>query len=251
MADVPASETVDTRDDQPILRVSRLAVFYGNGACGVHDFDLNVRAGEIVALLGRNGAGKSSTLRGIAGVLRSERMRITGSVMVGNTDVVGRTPMYTSRHGLTLVPERNKVFPDLTVEEHLRLVGGRRAGETPCAFEALEGLKMRKGGLLSGGERQMLALEMAWRSKPKILLIDELSLGLAPIIVRNLMAHLKKLVVEQSIATVVVEQDAPAAMAIADRLCVLRDGALAWSGTPEELDTAALISDYVGSDLAR
>ena len=236
-----------TRRSVPVLRVADLDVRYSNGACGITSFELAAAPGEIVAILGRNGAGKTSALRGIAGVLKSERIAVRGSVWLGDEQVSGRPPAHTFKRGMVLVQERQKVFAALTVDEHLDLVAGRGTpGGARCFFEALDRRRSSKAGFLSGGERQMLALEVAFRSKPKVLLIDELSLGLAPILVAQLMKRLTELARSEQVATVIVEQDAPAALAVADRLCILRDGTVAWSGLSSDVDRESLISHYVG-----
>jgi branched-chain amino acid transport system ATP-binding protein len=237
----------DAHRSASVLRVADLEVRYSNGARGVKSFELAAAPGEIVALLGRNGAGKTSALRGMTGALRSERIVIRGSVWLGDEQVCGKPPMNTFKRGLVLVQERQKVFAALTVDEHLDLVACRGTpARTPCFFEPLDRRRSSKAGFLSGGERQMLALEVAFRSKPKVLLIDELSLGLAPILVSQLMGRLRELARSEQIATVIVEQDAPAALAVADRLCILRDGTVAWSGLSSDVDRESLISHYVG-----
>src|SRR5271163_871421 len=152
-----------TEGTGPLLEVEHLQVVYPNGARGVQDVSLTVREAEIVAVLGRNGAGKTSILRGIAGFLRSEHAAVAGRVALSGHDIGGSTPMRTFRRGVMLVPERDKVFSALTVADHLRLAAGRGAGrggagKDPCAFSALDRLRESKAGLLSGGERQMLAL---------------------------------------------------------------------------------------------
>jgi ABC-type branched-subunit amino acid transport system ATPase component len=231
-----------------LLTVDDLTVTYSNGARGVDGISLAVGEGEIVAVLGRNGAGKTSLLRGIAGFLASEHTAVSGRVRLGGADVSGARPGRSFRHGILLVPERDKVFPDLTVAEHLRLAtrGGARVAD-PCAFGDLDRLRASKAGLLSGGERQMLALEMAWRNAPKVLLVDEASLGLAPIAVRNLMERLRAIARERRTALVAVEQDASVALRLADRVYVINHGRVIWTGPSSATSAAGLAREYLGT----
>jgi branched-chain amino acid transport system ATP-binding protein len=233
---------------RPLLEVEHLEVVYPNGARGVQDVSLTVRESEIVAVLGRNGAGKTSILRGIAGFLRSEHATVGGRVALSGDDISGSTPMRTFRRGVMLVPERDKVFSALTVADHLRLASRRRdAGKDPCAFPALDRLRPAKAGLLSGGERQMLALEVAWRNDPKLLLVDEASLGLAPIAVKNLMEQLRAVARERGTALIAVEQDASVALRLADRVYVIDHGGCVWEGLSSEASAAGLARQYLGT----
>jgi len=238
----------DAGGGRPLLEVENLQVTYSNGARGVQDVSLTVREAEIVAVLGRNGAGKTSILRGIAGFLRSEHTQVTGRVTFGDKDIAGATPMRTFARGVMLVPERDKVFSALTVEDHLRLASrGRIAVKDPCAFPALDKLRQAKAGLLSGGERQMLALEVAWRNDPKLLLVDEASLGLAPIAVKSLMERLRTVARERGTALIAVEQDASVALRLADRVYVVNHGEVAWEGPCSETSGVALARQYLGT----
>jgi branched-chain amino acid transport system ATP-binding protein len=233
---------------RPLLEVEHLQVVYPNGARGVHDVSLTVREAEIVAVLGRNGAGKTSILRGIAGFLRSEHAAVAGRVALSGRDISGSTPMRTFRRGVMLVPERDKVFSALTVADHLRLAarhGG--GGKDPCAFPALDRLRESKAGLLSGGERQMLALEVAWRNDPKLLLVDEASLGLAPIAVKSLMERLRVIARERGTALIAVEQDASVALRLADRVYVIDRGETVWEGLSSQASAAGLARQYLGT----
>jgi branched-chain amino acid transport system ATP-binding protein len=233
---------------RPLLEVEHLEVVYPNGARGVQDVGLTVHESEIVAVLGRNGAGKTSVLRGIAGFLRSEHATVGGRVSLSGDDISGSTPMRTFRRGVMLVPERDKVFSALTVAEHLRLATRRRdAGRDPCAFPALDRLRQAKAGLLSGGERQMLALEVAWRNAPKLLLVDEASLGLAPIAVKSLMEQLRVIARERGTALIAVEQDASVALRLADRVYVIDHGGCVWEGLSSEASAAGLARQYLGT----
>jgi ABC-type branched-subunit amino acid transport system ATPase component len=201
-----------------LLRVSDLRVTYPNGAVGVDGVSLQVESGTILAVLGRNGAGKTSLLRAIAGFLRSEHVTISG----------------------------HREFPGLKVEEHLRLVGGADGSGSYLSFEAIDRRANSKAGMLSGGERQMLALMMAVRQNPRLLLVDELSLGLAPVIVKELMESLRRFVDQTGVPIVLVDQDASAALRIADRVAVIDRGRIAWEGASGETTAAAVSSQFLG-----
>ncbi|MCU1621125.1 MAG: Branched-chain amino acid transport ATP-binding protein LivF [Modestobacter sp.] len=234
--------------DGPLLDVRDLSVVYANGAHGGNGVDLSVRAGEIVAVLGRNGAGKTSLLRGIAGFLPSEHIVVHGHVVINGVDLAGRDPMRSFRQGIVMVPERDKVFAALTVVEHLRLATrGGQDPNSPCMFGALDRLRGRQAGLLSGGERQMLALETAFRNDPKLLLVDEASLGLAPVIVKELMSRLREIATERNTAVIAVEQDASAALRLADRLYVMNHGRVVWEGLAQDATAADLAAEYLGT----
>jgi branched-chain amino acid transport system permease protein len=232
-----------------LLEVHDLSVTYSNGARAVRSVTLSVAPGEIICVLGRNGAGKTSTLRGIGGFLRSERVTVRGSVQMDGKELAGASPARSFGRGIVLVPERDKVFSGLTVDEHLRLTAtyGDTRPEDPCAFEALDALRGRRAGLLSGGERQMLALEVAWRSHPRLLLVDELSLGLAPVIVKGLMVNLRELARERNTAMILVEQDAGAALRTADRVYVIRHGEVAWQGASADTSPREVATHYLGT----
>jgi branched-chain amino acid transport system ATP-binding protein len=246
--DTQAASGPDDRPGlRPLLEVERLEVTYPNGARGVQGVSLTVQEGEIVAVLGRNGAGKTSILRGIAGFLRSEHATVAGRVALSGAEITGSTPMRTFRRGVMLVPERDKVFSALTVADHLRLATRRGTGKDPCAFPALDRLRPAKAGLLSGGERQMLALEVAWRNDPRLLLVDEASLGLAPIAVKNLMEQLRVIARERGTALIAVEQDASVALRLADRVYVIDHGETVWEGLSSEASAGALARQYLGT----
>ncbi|MGI5200181.1 ABC transporter ATP-binding protein [Spirillospora sp. CA-108201] len=258
-AQTPAAGTEQDRGDRRApgegvsgLTVSDLRVVYPNGAIGVDGVSLDVRPGRITAVLGRNGAGKTSLLTGLAGFLRSERVAVTGSARLGGVDVAGVGPARSNRAGLVLVPERDKVFPSLKVSENLALVtpkaapGGTGLGALATAFPVIERRADSAAGMLSGGERQMLALAMAMVQRPRALLVDELSLGLAPVIVKQLMTALKAMADELGLPVLLVEQDAVAAMKVADDLYVLDRGRIAWQGPTGETSAAELGRRYLG-----
>ena len=230
-----------------MLGVSKLRVTYSNGARGLTDVSFDVAPGEIVAILGRNGAGKTTTLRAVGGFLRSEHVSVSGSVSLEGHDITGSTPMSTFRKGIVLVPERDKVFSALRVSEHLQLAAAHGwKADDPCAFEPLERLRNSRAGLLSGGERQMLALEVALRNNPKLLLVDEASLGLAPVIVKDLMNRLRAIATDRGTSMVVVEQDAAAALRVADRVYVISRGEVVWQGAADATSATDLGAQYLG-----
>jgi branched-chain amino acid transport system permease protein len=243
-----AGATEETEGVEPALLEVRDLHVYRSGASAVDGVDLTVRPGEVVAILGRNGAGKTSTLRGISGFLLTERSRVTGSIRFGGRDIRGLPPMATARLGLILVPEREKVFPNLSVAEHFRVITAQKSDvdEVFAIFPQLERRAQSKAGLLSGGERQMLALAVAFCMHPKLLLVDELSLGLAPAAIARLTAALKEYQKRTGVAILLVEQNVSAAMELADRLYILEAGRVEAVGRPSELSEATLMTSALG-----
>jgi len=229
----------------PLLSVEKLEVVYHRAITAVQGISLNVRAGQIVALLGTNGAGKTTILRAISGFLGLDDARVTeGSVTFDGRRIENWAPHRVTGLGIVLVPERDKVFPNLTVAENLATAVSRGVSAADRRrlealvfqyFPRLADLRARVAGLLSGGERQMLAIGGAIVCGPKLLLIDELSLGLAPVAVEDLMKRIVDIKRELGIPIVLVEQNAAVALAISDYGYVLENGRVVLDGDGERL----------------
>ncbi|HML07798.1 MAG TPA: ABC transporter ATP-binding protein [Xanthobacteraceae bacterium] len=238
--------------EPPLLRVDKLEVVYHRTITAVQGISLAVEAGQIVAILGSNGAGKSTTLRAISGFLGIDDARVTdGSVTYKGRRIENRPPHEIARLGVVLAPERDKVFPNLTVAENLAAPFAPSASQRTASedfvyhfFPQLAGLHHRPAGLLSGGERQILALASALVCCPQLLLIDELSLGLAPAIVDELMARLVQIRRELGITMLVVEQNAAAALAVADYGYVLENGRCVLDGDSARLRAHGDIQEF-------
>jgi branched-chain amino acid transport system ATP-binding protein len=185
----------------------------------------------VVALLGPNGAGKTTSLLTMAGLLPP----LGGTVRLLGEPIDVRSPHRNARRGLALVTEDRSLFPGLTVRENLRLATSGRSTDVTSWFPALGQLLDRKAGLLSGGEQQQLAVARALLGRPRLLLVDEMSLGLAPLVVRDLAATLRRVVDETGVGVLLVEQHVPVALSVADRAVVLRHGEVVLEGTAADL----------------
>jgi branched-chain amino acid transport system ATP-binding protein len=223
---------------EALLEVSGLAVAYGRVEA-LHGVDLRVEEGQIVALVGANGAGKSTLLRTVSGLLRPRK----GTVRFQGRDVTGRSPYKLVRDGIAHVPEGRRVFPRFDVRENLRVGAYARADyrgsaqEVDRVIDSVPALERRKGSLageLSGGEQQLLAVHRALMSKPKLLLMDEPSMGLAPVLVDGIFDLVRELN-EQGTTVLLVEQNAAASMDIAHMAYVLAAGTIVMSGPPAQL----------------
>ena len=234
----------------PVLEVDGLTAGYDSAAV-IRGVSFEVAPGAVVALLGANGAGKTTTLRAVSGLVHP----MGGAIRVEGQDVRRVSASARARLGIAHVPESRGLFFGLTVAEHLRLGYRRERLDAEAAyryFPALAQLRDRRCGLLSGGEQQMLALGRALARHPKLLLLDELSLGLAPVIVEGLLPVVRQYADESGCGVVLVEQHIELALTIADRGCVLSHGEVVLRGEAEELvrNHELLISSYFGEHTA-
>ena len=230
----------------PALGIERLTAGYEDAAV-VRELDLTVGEGEVVALLGANGAGKTTTLRAISGLVHP----IAGAVTFAGRDLAGVSVSGRARMGIAHVPETRGLFFGLTVAEHFRLGHRRERLDSEAAyryFPALAELRDRRSGLLSGGEQQMLAMGRALARHPKLLLLDELSLGLAPLIVERLLPVVREYATETGCGVLLVEQHVQLALAIADRGYVLSHGEIVLQDRAEALrgNRDLLLASYFG-----
>ncbi len=228
----------------PLLEIEGLKVAYHRVALALHGVSLKVMPQAIVAILGNNGAGKTTTLRAISGFIGlDDALVVAGSIRFAGERIENRPPHANTARGIVLVPERDKVFPNLTVAENLTASSSRASaaerrrleGVVFAFFPALAQLRSRLAGLLSGGERQMLALGGAVLCNPQLLLVDELSLGLAPVAVEDLTRRLSALRQELGITVLLVEQNANVALAVADYGYILENGRVVLEGAATEL----------------
>ena len=220
------------------LEIRDLHVSYG-GIRALKGVDLTVEEGQIVTLIGANGAGKSTTLRAISGLQKPQ----SGSILYGGEELVGLPAKEIVRRGIIHVPEGRRVFPDMTVAENLKIGAFLRKDKDDIAsdmdyvyslFPRLKERSWQPAGTLSGGEQQMLAVGRALMSRPKVLMMDEPSLGLAPLIVKDIFSIIRR-VNADGITVLLIEQNANAALRIADYGYVLETGVIALTGTGEEL----------------
>jgi branched-chain amino acid transport system ATP-binding protein len=232
-----------------MLEVAELEVRYG-GVRALRQVGLTVRAGEIVALLGPNGAGKTTTLRAISGLVSPS----AGSITFDGRRIDRLPPEEVVRRGIAHVPEGRQVFPELSVEENLLIGAYARRGGLKAQLSALYArfpiLKERRaqpGGNLSGGEQQMLAIARALMGAPRLVLLDEPSMGLAPRTVQQVFDLLRSLNAQDGTALLLVEQNARMALGLASRAYLLETGSVVLSGSAEEVRTSpALASSYLG-----
>jgi len=246
----PASAGIPAAAATTLLRVSELSVRYVGAGLAVSDVSLDVADGTILGILGRNGAGKSTLLKSIGGFPPGDRVRVSGQARLGDVELTGHSPEYCTKRGVVLVPEQGKVFPALTVREHFALAGarGRSAVETlrQAGLTMLEQRLDSYAASLSGGERQFLALGVAVLRRPRLLLVDEMSLGLAPIAVAEVGRAIAAIREATGCAVILVEQNAQVAASIADELAVLEHGHVVWRGRPRDLPADALETAYFG-----
>ena len=221
-----------------MLEIRDLHVAYG-GIQAVKGISIDVPTGEIVTLIGANGAGKSSTLRAISGLIKNKR----GHISWNGTDITSTSPVDIVKAGIVMSPEGRRIFPHLTVLENLQLGAYSRSDKDGIAsdmtwvfdlFPRLSERRSQKGGTLSGGEQQMLAVGRALMSKPALVMLDEPSLGLAPLLVREVFDIIRE-INDKGMTVLLVEQNAHAALKIAHKAYVLETGRVTLSGTGEEL----------------
>jgi branched-chain amino acid transport system ATP-binding protein len=232
--------------DQPLLEVRALDAFYGDFQA-LFGVTLRVEAGEAVAIIGANGAGKSTLLKSVAGLMRARR----DAVALAGVPIGDRPAYEIAARGIALVPEGRRLFASLTVEENL-LIGGQLGRRGPWTLQRVYDLfpvLAERAGMpspsLSGGQQQMVALGRALMSNPKLILCDEISLGLAPIVVRDIYARLPSILAE-GISLVIVEQDIAQALKAAAQVYCLQEGRVALQGAARDLTRQAIAAAYFG-----
>jgi branched-chain amino acid transport system ATP-binding protein len=231
-----------------LLQTCNLTAFYGDFQA-LYGIDTTLHAGETIAMIGANGAGKSTFLKAIAGLIRGP----AESVLFDGRPIGSRPAANIVRLGIALVPEGRRLFPSLTVEENLLIGGYGRKTRGPWTIDRIYALfpilKERRNQAtptLSGGQQQMAAIGRALMSNPRILLCDEISLGLAPIIIADIYASLPRIKAEGT-SVVLVEQDIVQAMKVADRVYCFQEGRLSLAGRPQELTRDQIHRAYFGS----
>ena len=232
-----------------ILSIHDLSVNYG-GIEAVKGISFDVHEGEIVTLIGANGAGKSSTLRTIAGLVKPSG----GTINFRGDNITGRDATTIVKKGITLVPEGRHIFPDLTVLENLKVGAYLRSddisGDIQWVYDLFPRLRERSwqaGGTLSGGEQQMLAVGRALMARPKLIMMDEPSLGLAPIVVKGIFDIIRE-INRQGITVLLIEQNANMALKVADLAYVIQNGAILMQGAGQELlENEEVKAAYLGS----
>ena len=247
-AEVPARPAPERMTDEPLLSLESVDTYYGP----IHilqGLNLNVRAGELVCLLGGNASGKSTTLKTVLGLVNPRN----GAVRFGGEDVTKRSTSYRIRQGMAIVPENRRLFAPMSVLENLQMGAYLHGGGTKEDFDRVYELfpllherRAQLAGTLSGGEQQMVAMGRALMAKPKLLLMDEPSMGLAPILVERSFEIIEQ-VHESGVAMLIVEQNANVSLSIADRGYVLSTGRLVLEGKADELrENEGLRKAYLG-----
>lgn len=232
-----------------LLSVDGLRAGYGTSVV-LHDISFSVKPGQVLALLGPNGAGKTTTLRALSGVLQPQ----AGRISLNGIDITSRPAHRRAKAGMCLIPEGRGIFRSLTVRENLRVqVAGRRPGQDPVermleVFPALAKHLEQTAGQLSGGQQQMVALARAYVTDPKIILLDEASMGLAPVVVDLIFEALTQLA-KTGVSMILVEQYVTRAIQMADQVVLLRKGTVAFDGPPADLDEHSILQGYLGADL--
>jgi branched-chain amino acid transport system ATP-binding protein len=241
------SETVPDGSGQRLLEVSNLTIHHGQ-LRAVDDVSFSLGASEVLAIIGANGAGKSTLLRTIAGL----HIQTSGTITYDGAEISKLRTFRRVRLGISLVPEGRRLFPSLTLEENIQ-VGAQKAAVGLFNIDAvyelftwMSGRRRQKVGQLSGGEQQAVAIARALVANPKVLMIDEVSLGLAPIVIERIYEFLPT-IVAQGIGVLLVEQDVSQALAVATRVHCLLEGTTSLAGVPSELSSSAIESAYFGT----
>ena len=241
------------QSNDTLLETRGLAAFYGDFQA-LFGIDFRIERNEIVAIIGSNGAGKSTLLKSIVGLVRAkaEAIYFNGKAIYFNGKAIGGNPVYRIvAQGISMVPEGRRLFPSLSVEENLS-IGAYSKRQGPWNLEVVYGvfpaLKEKRNvaaTALSGGEQQMVAIGRALMANPRLLLCDEISLGLAPVIIKELYAQLER-VTANGTTLVVVEQDIKQAMAVSDRVYCVREGRVVLEGRPPDLGREEVTKAYFG-----
>ncbi|MFB9953155.1 ABC transporter ATP-binding protein [Rhizobium puerariae] len=234
-------------DEKPLLEISCLTAGYGDFKA-LFGVDLHLRAGETVAIIGANGAGKTTLMRAITGIVRTA----SGAIRLDGEKIDMLPAPEVLLRGIAMVPEGRRLFPSLSVEENLLIGGHARRGDgrwnLNAVYELFPVLKERRsdpGTALSGGQQQMVAIGRALMSNPHVLLCDEISLGLAPVVIRDIYAAIPKIKASGA-SIIVVEQDIGQALKIADRVYCMMEGRMTLEGRPENLSREAIHDAYFG-----
>ena len=230
-----------------LLELSEVDTYYGESHI-LHAVSLTVRRGEVVALLGRNGVGKTTTIQTILGLPPPRR----GTVTLSGQPIAGLATYDIVRRGISWVPQGHRIFPTLSVDENLRLAAAKARpgrwslGEAFRLFPRLETRRHARGGALSGGEQQMLAIARALVQNPDLILLDEPSEGLSPRLVEEVGA-ISKVLHGEGVAILLVEQNLAFALGVAQRALIMNKGAILWSGTPDEIaGNERVLHQYLG-----
>jgi branched-chain amino acid transport system ATP-binding protein len=224
------------------LKVTKLEVVYHHVSTAIQGVSFSISEGQLFSIIGANGAGKTTTLRAISGFLGLDNAKITdGEISFMNKRINGLPPHKITNMGIVMVPERNKIFETLSAEENLGVSvsksNDRKKREQAIYqyFPSLKGHRHHLAGFLSGGERQMLAIGQALLCDPKLFLLDEVSMGLAPLVVTSLLETLVKMKSDLGLTILLVEQNAAAGLEIADYAAVMENGRIVFDGTPQKL----------------